>query len=668
MSYVSEGFKMDLRKTFTLKKDIWSFSGYSVCAPEMGTVCGVNGFFSPPFSAPDTGFGIAFTVNGHSVPDTGNRGKNDCGLLYSGGDWYPEKIVRYGTYHWVADDKLLSFSVTSEMTPLFKTAGFAVKVIVKNHAKDELNIELLPIISAGHPSIVPLDNWEFTPPKPSSDEAKMISEGIFENNEIRISVINKSNSKIIKSGEKGEFIFGVIFSEAGEAVECDMSEKISEAHTRWAGLISLAGQKMPSIKSDIPGLQAYFERSLLSGLVCIWENDDFITNPFPSTSGVDGGSICCYPWDVAGYGAQTLVMLLGEKSLDFFKAMLDSGIDKHISMSPAGSGLGWCPYSYSMWSLVNMYVTILAYCDKGQELFNQIVEIFEVEEKRLPEWEHLKDYGRQHNLLETRTCGYEYFVVSPNAERAWCYDRLSDIGEKMGRDCKKWREKAGKIRQAIKEKLWDEKSEWFKCIHPDNHIEMVYSIQMFDALRNGACDEGMKKGLLRHVCDGRFLGEYGISTISAEDTLHYELNDPDWSGGGGYSGEGPNLAETLWNADEPELAYDVLRRHFWMGEKLLYYPQEHYCDKPAIPEMNKRANIIAGVSGLQAILFGMAGIKADFDGKITINPHPPKSGYVEIHNYKFRSYVIDILLKPDFAKITVDGRVIHEGAPKKVII
>ena len=286
----------------------------------------------------------------------------------------------------------------------------------------------------------------------------------------------------------------------------------------------------------------------------------------------------------------------------------------------------------------------------------------------MEEWENLKDYGRQHNLLEMRSCGYEYFVPSPNAERAWCYDRLADIAEYIGRkDFGAWHEKAEAIRKSIQTNLWDKDKGWFKCIHPQGHIETVYSIQAYDALRMGACTEPMKNALLKHLKDGAFLGEYGVSSISAEDEIHYELNDPDWSGGGCYTGDGPNLAETLWQNHESKLAWDILRRHFWMGEMLPYFPQEHACDKPAVP-VNKRANIIAGVAGLQAILFGMAGIEPELDGSLAIDPQPPEEGEIKISGLQHKSSIINLLMKPNFIQVYVNDGILYEGKPKKLVI
>jgi len=137
--------------------------------------------------------------------------------------------------------------------------------------------------------------------------------------------------------------------------------------------------------------------------VALWDAPDFAVRPFPMTSGMDGGSLCCYPWDSAGYSDLFLTLLLGDDTAQLLRALLACGMDRHIAMSLDGSGQGWCPYSYSAWSVMNMYWTYCTMTGKGSELFESVLKVFMKEEARLPEWKGLKDYGVQHNLLEMRS-------------------------------------------------------------------------------------------------------------------------------------------------------------------------------------------------------------------------------------------------------------------------
>lgn len=671
MGYQCEDFSIDLRKCTAPWNYIWVNSGFSTCAPMKETVMGVAGCFSPPYAAEDTRLSFSIEADGHLVEDTGNKGKNDCGVLLAGQVWQPDKIVRKGTYHCMTKGGLISLAVESELVPLFRRSGFLVRICIINRADRNVTLKVNAQMDPGHPRLVDFSTWDFMPPKAGEEEMIRVAEGTWENREVRETLLKDGcKEKRIGKKQRYECRAAVVYTNLGDVVEMGaLFHWQEETKKVWKAKMKLADDGVPILNSNIPGLAAYYRRSLISGLVCLWENDAFVTNPFPATSGMDGGSICCYPWDVAGYSARTLVMLLGDKTLDLFIKMLECGIDSHICMSVKGEGQGWCSYSYSMWSLMNLYWTIVTMTGKGFELFDKILALFQAEEERIREWEHLKDYGRQHNLLEMRSCGYEYFVPSPNAERAWCYDRLADIAEQLGNKAAAscWRSKAGEIRKALRDILWDEEAGWFRCIHPDRHVEYIYSIQMYDALRMGACDENMTEALLAHLEDGRFLGSYGVSSISAEDELHYELNDPDWSGAGSYSGEGPELAETLWKAKCPELAWDVLRRHFWLGTMVPYIPQEHYCDKPFMPE-NKRANIIAGVTGLQAILFGMAGFEIGLDHKILIDPTPAPEGWYEVKGFRYKDKVIDLWIDQDRMEISVDHTRFYEGEIKKIVI
>lgn len=669
--YQLEDFSLDLRKCISPHKDIWVCSGRSTCAPVEDTAIGVEKLYSPPFAAPELSLNVALSLDGHEVLDTGNRGKNDCGLLYAGGEWRPDRLLRKGTYHYHTAQGLLSAKVISRLYPMADRAGFVLEVQITNRLDRPMRIIATPVFAPGAVIEEPLDRWEFTPPHENLMPLCQTDSQNWENEAMHLCFLTEQEGDAMTAPQESViYRYGVCIAKTKDdaALSGGLCTAIEKTKKRWADMLETVNRNVARLHSDIPGLENYYKRSLLSGMVSLWESPDFVISPFPATSGMDGGSICCYPWDVAGYSAEAVITLMGKSAPQLLRAMLHSGIDQHISMSLSGSGLGWCSYFYSMWSIMELYWKILTICDTGWDLYDEVRRLFLQEEERLPEWENLKDYGRQHNLLEMRTCGYEYFVPSPNAERAWCYDRLADIAEELGKyeDVAVFRQKAVLIRKAIAEHLWDKEKEWFVCLHPEGHREYVYSIQCYDPMRMGACTEEMKTALLSHLKDGAFLGKYGVSSVSAEDELHYELNDSDWSGAGSYTGEGPNLAEALWKQGEAELAWDVLSRHFWMGEMLLYFPQEHACDRPGVPIKNKRANIIAGVAGMQALLGGMAGLEPQLCGSLVIDPKPPAAGKVTIENYRHKDRVIAIEMEPGFVRILADGAVVYEGKPKRI--
>ena len=640
--YSLHDFAFDLRRHMA-PHNVWVTSGFSSALATAGTVCGVGACFAPPYAAPDSALTVAFEVDGREIGDGVRPGIAGFGLgvLAAGGTWRPDRVTRRGTFHQYDGGRLVSLGVESVLTPLHGTGGYVLEITVENRADREAGITLRPELSPGQPGTVPLAEWGWMQPRPDATAGA------------HLALRHDSLHRRVPAGGRAGFTIAV---ELGTPLRGDPAALARAATDRWSGRLATALAAVPRIETDVPGLAAYWHRSLASGLVCLWDNPTFVTNPFVATSGVDGGALCAYMWDTGGYAPHLLTLMLGDTATDVLETMVKADLTRHYAIAPDGTGLG-VAYAYSGWSLVTLAGAVAAQRGVAPGLVERLHDAVAGLDARFPAVGELRDYGTQHNLLEMRGAGWEHVVASPNAERAAYLDTLATLAEVSGAvlPVDALRATARRIRAAVAAELWDPDAGWFRSRYPDGHTELTYSVQGFDALRAGACTPEMAAALLSRVRAGAFLGDYGVSSVSAEDTRHYELGDTDWSGGGAYTGEGPQLALTLWERGEAPLAWTVLSRLLWMGGHYPYFPQEHYSDRPAAPPVGRRANIVAGLAGAEAILLGLAGVRPQPDGGLVVAP-PPAPGSVALRGLAYRGRLVDVECGPDGFAVTVDGR------------
>ena len=662
-----QDFAVSLSALVQPEEHIWVNSGFSNVSPKQNTVTGVRGFISPPFAATDFFFKLNFVVNDHLVPDAGSFGKNDCGLLYSGGTWQPDRIIRNGTYHQITEAGLISIYITSELIPLYGDAGFMLKCSIKNRDTKKISVKMVPEIKAGKPDYYPLDSWKFSPPK-GTKEANRIDSTTWQNETVKICLYNDTDELIIDPHKEKVFCYAFIIYPRDKEPGKNIDYCLLEASTKkaWELRLDKYLKNIPVISSNIDGLKEYYNHSLISGLVTIWENPSFKLNPHLSTGGMDGGAICTYLWDWGGYIQHIMPLMLGKEIKKLAMAFKGVDLSKNYAYAPDGTGVG-VQYSYSVYSFTSLVWNVFLTTGADFELYEEVKRLVLIDEKQRKPGEVLIDYGVQHNLLEMRGAGWEHYVASPNAERAWNLERLSDMAAMLGKNQKEqlqWRLLADSIKNSIKNELWDKDSAWFKTLYPLGHKEICYSIQGFDAL-NALGDKALVKNALRHI--PKFMGNNGITSVAFTDKLHYEELDTDWSGGGAYTGDGPQLALFLYNYDYPIIAWDVLKRFLWMGKHMAYYPQELYYNRPQSPA-HKRANIISGIAGAQTILFGIIGIRYEIDGSIYIVPQPPQSSEIQVTDLRINGKSVDIELNNGNLKVRVDKKIFYNGKTKRLKI
>ncbi|MFI5695209.1 MGH1-like glycoside hydrolase domain-containing protein [Kribbella sp. NPDC051586] len=624
--YALDDFAFDLRRAVP-PAEIWVGSGTGTVRQLPGTVCGVGGWFAPPLAAPDSTLTVSFDVDGHRLVDAARPGAGNRGLLPAGGTWRPDRIVRRGTYHHYSDG-LTSLAVESTLVPGHGSPGYVLTIKIRNRSANHHDITLRPDLAPTQAHDVPLASWGWVPPGPGTGEP--------------VTLNHDGLTKVLEANGEATFVLQV-----QDATVAD------DARAR-------ALSNVPVLTSDIPGLEQYYRRSLANGLVCWWDHPGFVTQPFIATSGLDGGALCAYAWDTGGYAPNLLSLMLGDSVLDIIESFLDADLTDRYAIAPDGTGLG-VAYAYSGWALVALTRAAAAERRLDPALIARLYDVLIALDKRFRPDDRtgvLRDYGDQSNLLEMRGSGWEHVVASPNAERAWTLETLAELSDLTGAalPSDELRRSARQIREEVFRQLWDPRAGWFRSRYPDGHTELAYSVQAFDVLRSGDCPPEVADALISHLRPGAFLGEYGVSSVSAEDELHYETADIDWSGAGAYTGEAPQLALTLWQHGRPELAWDVLRRLFWMGDHYPYFPQDHYSDRPGAPASGRRVNIIAGLTGAEAILTGLAGIQPNPDGSLHIRPQPVAAGNITLSGLGHRGHTIDVEIRPGGFDVSVDGR------------
>jgi hypothetical protein len=667
--FTLDDFAFNLEQTTADPHHIWVTSGYSTVNPTFHTVTGVNEFYAPPFAAKKFWLKVDIQADDRKFVDTSYIYSR--GLRYSGGTWLPHKIIRHGTYHWRKGGKLISLGVTSELVPLFGSAGFVEKISFTNRAPEAVQLKVTPSISPGTPILVPLNHWGYGQPgSRTPGTVKSPAPDRWESETASLAFYRSNTETALEPGKTFEVTFTVLVGKKGEVLPAtvDAAALMKNTEIAWQKRLDKCAKSVPVLTSNIPGLDNYYKRAILSGLVCIWENPDFALNPFLATCGVDGGAVCGYLWDNAGYQPNLVSMMLGDGALEMARKMVSIDLEKSYAVAPSGTGVG-VKYSYSTVAFTRLVCAIFKFNSPQKDLFDYAKKLVLNDEKRqLPNG--LIDYGFQHNLLEMQGSGYEHIVVSPNAERAWCLDQLAELGKKTGatqEEIATWKQESKKVITAVRKELWDEKKQWFAAIHPDGFKDYVYTIQVFDALGAGACTPAMEQAVLAQLTEKGYLGTHGMSAVSKIDTLHYEAIDNDWGGGGSYVGDGPQTALILYERGHAKLAWDILRRHFWMGNTYIYYPQEHFCDRPLAPP-HTRPNEISGMCGAEAILFGLIGFQPQYDGTLLIHPQVTESGTINIKGFVYRENAFDVEVSAKSLKVLRNGKVIYEGVPKRVKI
>jgi len=178
---------------------------------------------------------------------------------------------------------------------------------------------------------------------------------------------------------------------------------------------------------------------------------------------------------------------------------------------------------------------------------------------------------------------------------------------------------------------------------------------MYTLIGTGVFDEEVEQGLLSHLNEREFLGDYGIHSISKLDPA-YDQVDIDHGGGGSYMAFPPLICQRLYNAGFAKEADDLLQRHLWWGERLPYWGDSKVANFMWYRDDTPLQSDFDSITGAQTFIFGLFGVKVGFDGSVTINPTVPSfSPAIRLEGLKIRGKNITIDANTETYYVTANG-------------
>ncbi|MDD2764892.1 MAG: hypothetical protein PHE83_13065, partial [Opitutaceae bacterium] len=460
--------------------------------------------------------------------------------------------------------------------------------------------------------------------------------------------------------------FAIIFQRAEAPAPAlyapDIAQRMERADRALRERLRWASEKLPRISTAYEPINALYKRCILNVLECRWMRENFITQPFYAV----GSWTFTIPWDTS-YVSKMLAILdpegLRETFLTFVRA--DVLRSSYIPWNGKASDYTYSYDTFARMRILQDYlrqtgdVAFLDHTEGGTTIFEWMKRMGREVIKRHARPDGLLDFGpSSNNSIELRTDGYQHVVAGTNGVAVdyfrqvaeWCRTRKDPEADQF----ELW---ANQLKQSINEKLWNEKAGWFDCLYPDDSRQQVWTYHVFDMLDAGFLSETQQRRLIGHLNEGEFLGPYGMYSISKADRIHWDLEDTDWGGGGQYTGMPLRLAEVMYRGGYGELGWNILTRCARWTENFPYIPQEMFADFPRSPEVVEMPLEIAPGSGVQAILFGIFGLRPQVDGSLTVAPsYHRELGEARMTGYHFRGHAYDVEMGPREFKVYRDGK------------
>lgn len=414
---------------------------------------------------------------------------------------------------------------------------------------------------------------------------------------------------------------------AGECREMLRSgaEGVARARREWADCVAEVFARVPRLAASDSRLVAFYNRSLVGLLLNQWRVPEFVTSPYYSTGGINGGCVCCYLWDF-GEPWQLLTLYDPKAVKAHIRQFLSIDTTKHFAWVPTtGDAFGpWYPVNQEKIIFLIYYhvlfqddVSFLQEQVAGRSVLDWVLYHAHYRSPRdLPV--SLIDYGKGNNHLELRG----NYLPDMNGRRYANYLAAYELSRLAGRPDATLPARAEAIKGLLKQLMWSSEHRWFHHLDENFAPALCYNVQLLKLIGSGVLDEEELVGLLSHLNEEEFLSDWGLHSMSKLDPA-YDQVDIDNGGGGNYTAFTPQIIERLYKAGRPVLAEDVLQRVLWWGERMPYWGDSIVANNVDYRRDTPLQNTIGAVAGAQMLIFGLFGVSVRPDGAIIVSPRPP---------------------------------------------
>jgi hypothetical protein len=623
----------------------------------------ISGLWAPPFVSSDT------TTGSWVPPYTGSGFK--LGLTLFGKPvatqhytWHPFHVDRAGAIEGVA--------VESRTMLIPGTRAGLLAVTLTNQQAEPRTIPLG--LSVGG-SLDRVAWWEFAAPKSTTPTVRKAADGRLTLQQgVQAIVLRASENVHWENGQtyirgavelpaagQTKFYLALAIGPTAEAtaacqkIAADPEKALAGAQAAYADQLQDLFRKLPRLKSNNASFDNFYYRSLIPLLMNRWDVPEFLLHPYYSTGSVKGGSVCSYLWDF-GENWEIFPLFDAEANRAHIKQFLKIDMEHHFAFDPIG-GKPWGPwYPVNQEKIVGLIyyhvkntgdTAFLNETVSGKTILEHVIAnaLFGDD---LTKPVALIDYGPSNSHLELRR-GFPYNHVMPdlNGRRYESYLLAAQLADLAGKPAPQLRRRAEELKGVLKRGLWDPKARWFAFQDDKGHKDLRYTVQIFKLFNSKVLDAEEERGLLDHFnSEVEFLSEFGIHSLAKTD-IAYDQVDIDNGGGGCYVSFPPQFAERLHKAGHSDSAENIWKRILWWGDRVPYWGDSLVANHLDYRKDTPLQCDIGSIAGAQAIIFGMFGVQAEFDGSLRIDPHPPKfAPRIELQGLRLRGHVLDI---------TVDG-------------